>query len=68
MWTPCCCGVEFEAQVCGVVDGLQVLSMNGVRLGDLVTLPGEVYRRTLGCVEVHEPVLLPDLELVHVLL
>ena len=49
-------------------DGLQVLSINCVRLGDLVMLPGEVYRLTLGCVEVHEPVLLPDLELVHVLL
>ena len=60
VWAPCCCGVEFDAYVSGVVDRLQVLSMNGVRLGDWVTLPGEVYRLTLGCVEVHKPVLLPD--------
>ena len=64
MRAPCCCGVEFDTQVCGIVDRLHVLSMNGVCLGDWVTLPGEVNSLTLGCVEVHEPVL-PVLESVH---
>ena len=58
--------VQVHTKIFGRSDSLQDVAMDGVRGFDWVTLVGNTDDLTLGCVEAHQPSILPGLKSIEV--